>query len=840
MFQNSNINFVLQMAEKNYKSNKSRNIVCIIAIALTAFMILTVFSIGSSYIDTYQLQQQQLLGTTGNATLDAPNNNQIEVLNKSNIVTCVGLQSDVIQAGSVEYKGQETGLYFALRYFDSTEWEEHRKPVLENVVGTYPERENEIMIPKWVLEKMGISNPKLGDKYSFSYSLSNQKVSNDFILTGYFDEYDNSTKDGSVAYILVSDAFIEDNSESLVNMTTMADISLESKATDIQIEELRSSLNLSQEQTFSINPDFQSNVNIEISILVLFIIICIIISGYLLIYNIFNISVINNIHYFGQLKVIGITKKQIQGLLIWQGIKMSVIGIAIGGGIGYLFSSLMVPMFLNSMLESDNSIINCNIKIVLGTIIFTGITVFTAIMRPSAIAGKISPMEALRYEVVKGRKERRVRKKNKLTFFQIAITNVFKYKKRFFLVVLSMTLGITSCLTIGMLVSSMNVSNFVTSNMESDIELKNKTASLGYEGSIKQIFDDMTIEKIEKIEGITSVYTIMQQLIVPEYNSEILGKYVESLTSDSDLSDNYFSKNPELFYSQLIGVENTETLKENYPNIDWQAFDKGEICLIPCNDSELFNLGDTITYQMGNYDSSTGRAMISGVEKQTITIGGCISELYNNYGSMRTVAPYLIVSQKYLQNVVKEPVITNVMINIQEGFEKEANLSVNEVVTQSKDSSEIVTVSALEKMDGLKQVKITLYGMGGSIAVVLAMIGIINFVNVIYSGITERRRDFTIMESIGIKKKQITQMVIYESLIYFFATLIFVITIGNVLLYIIFQIFSSVVTYAEFSYPVMLLIIVFILLFLICYFVPQKTIRKSFSVAIIERLRINE
>ena len=91
MFQNSNINFVLQMAEKNYKSNKSRNIVCIIAIALTAFMILTVFSIGSSYIDTYQLQQQQLLGTTGNATLDAPNNNQIEVLNKSNIVTCVHL-----------------------------------------------------------------------------------------------------------------------------------------------------------------------------------------------------------------------------------------------------------------------------------------------------------------------------------------------------------------------------------------------------------------------------------------------------------------------------------------------------------------------------------------------------------------------------------------------------------------------------------------------------------------------------------------------------------------------------------------------------------------------------
>lgn len=839
MFQNSNLKFVLQMAKRNYKSNKSRNIVCIIAIALTAFMILTVFSVGSSYISTYQLQQQQLLGTTGNATLDNPDNSQIEVLKKSNIVTCVGLQKDVIQAGSVEYQEENTGLYYAFRYYDSIEWEKHRKPVLENIVGKYPEQENEIMVPKWVLEKMGISNPKVGETYSFSYYISNKQVFDDFILSGYFDEYDNSTKDGSVAYILVSDAFIKKNSDKLANMVTLADISIESKATDSKIEELRGLLNINQKQTLSVNPDYQSKVSVEISLLLLFIILCIIISGYLLIYNIFNISVINNIHYFGQLKVIGITKKQIQGLLIWQGAKMSVIGIAIGGGIGYLFSEFMVPMFLNSMLEGGNNIIECNIGIVLGTIIFTGITVFSAIMRPAAIAGKISPMEALRYEVVKNNRKGKFHKKRKLTFFQLAIINVFKNKKRFFLVVLSMTLGITSCLVIGMIVSSMNINNFVRSNMEADIELKNKTAALGYEGMTKQVFDDTAIEQLEKIEGVTSIHTIKQQLIAPEYSFEVFGKYVESMNSENDLENEYFSHNPDLFYSQLIGINVNDRLKEEYPHIDWQAFDDGEICLIPCDDTELFDLGQSITFQLGNYDSSTGKAIL-GNNKHTISFGGCISEIYNNYGSMRTVAPYLIVSQKYLQDVVKEPVITNVMIDVQSGYEKKVNFSVNAVITQSIYSNEIVTVSALEKMEGLKQVKMTLYGMGGSLAVVLAIIGVINFVNVVYAGIAERKRDFTIMESIGIKKKQITQMVIYESFIYFIATMICVLTIGNLILFVIFHIFSSIVTYAKFSYPAILLIIICVLLFFICYFVPQKTIRKSFSVAIIERLKINE
>ncbi len=840
MYQNSNFKFVCRLAKRNYRSNKDRNIVSILAIILTSFMLMTVFTVGFSYIKTYNLQQLQLLGTTGNATLDNPSDKQIAILENNNKVKNVGIREDIIQAGKVEYSRANTQLYYALRYYDDIEWNNHRKPVLENIVGRYPLAEDEVMIATWVLNKMGITHPHIGEKYEFIYNLGTEKKVKEFVLSGYFNEYDNSIKDGSIAYILVSKKFVEDNKDKLIQTTKIADISLEDNIETIEIENLEDSLNLHEKQVFSVNPELQSQTAVEVVIMVGFIILCIVTCGYLLIYNIFNISITNNIHYYGQLKVIGITKNQIRGILLLQGIKLAIYGVFIGSLLGYLFSSFMVPIFLNSMLEKNTGLVSCNIWIVMGTVVFTGITVLIAILKSAAIAGKISTIEAIRYEKIVDNQSRRVKVRKRPTIFHMAITNVTGDKKRCFLVLLSMTLGITSCITIGSLVTSMNTDNYVKSNMDSDIELKNKTTALGYDKEVSQVFDTKFLNSLINVEGINEISTIKQQLIVPECDEKVFGKYLGAMLSGEEgIDSTYFKGHPESFYSQMMGIEVTETLKNEYKAVDWNAFEAGKICLIPCSKPDLINEGENITFQLGSYENSTGKAILTG-NKYSIKIGGILSENYNNYGSIRTVAPHIVVSQKYLDSIAKDAIITNIMIKVNKQAEKAANKAINKLIVDSSFSDSIVLVSALEKTEGLKQTKITLFGMGGSLAIVLALIGIINFINVIYSSIIERNRDFVIMESIGLTKKQIIHLVTYESLVYFVLTMLLVMTLGNSILLIIYKFFSSAVTYAEFSYPILLFVSIGFLLFLICYFVPKVAICKNFSTTIVERLKSNE
>ena len=62
----------------------------------------------------------------------------------------------------------------------------------------------------------------------------------------------------------------------------------------------------------------------------------IIFTGYLIIYNVFQISVTNDIRFYGLLKTIGTTGRQIKTILRQQALLLSCIGIPIGLVAGWL------------------------------------------------------------------------------------------------------------------------------------------------------------------------------------------------------------------------------------------------------------------------------------------------------------------------------------------------------------------------------------------------------------------------------------------------------------------------------------------------------------------------
>ena len=64
---------------------------------------------------------------------------------------------------------EDEDLLLGLNWIDENEWNLHRVPTISDVVGNYPVTENEVMIPTWILERLGITNPQEGMSISLSY-----------------------------------------------------------------------------------------------------------------------------------------------------------------------------------------------------------------------------------------------------------------------------------------------------------------------------------------------------------------------------------------------------------------------------------------------------------------------------------------------------------------------------------------------------------------------------------------------------------------------------------------------------------------------------------------------
>ena len=131
------------------------------------------------------------------------------------------------------------------------------------------------------------------------------------------------------------------------------------------------------------SPSTGTSVNWIAIIAALFFIMIFVITGYLLIRNIFEISVVQEIKKYGLLRTIGTTEKQIKRIVYKQAFWLSIIGISIGLILGYIVGILMLPWILNFMKGEYH---NLSVNLSFNPIIFVVAGIFSAPrLFPSAI-----------------------------------------------------------------------------------------------------------------------------------------------------------------------------------------------------------------------------------------------------------------------------------------------------------------------------------------------------------------------------------------------------------------------------------------------------------------------
>ena len=187
----------------------------------------------------------------------------------------------------------------------------------------------------------------------------------------------------------------------------------------------------------------------------------IIFTGYLIIYNIFQISVTGDIRFYGLLKTIGTTPRQLRRIITQEALFLCILGIPIGLLLGYGIGAVLTPIVLETTsIIGTKATISSSPLIFIGSALFAIITVFLSCRKPGKMAAKVSPVEAAKYtEGMTGKKKKRRSRGAKV--YQMAFANLGRNKKKTALVIVSLTLSVTLLNVLFSLVNGFDMDKYV-------------------------------------------------------------------------------------------------------------------------------------------------------------------------------------------------------------------------------------------------------------------------------------------------------------------------------------------------------------------------------------------
>ncbi len=302
------------------------------------------------------------------------------------------------------------------------------------------------------LDKMGLPY-EVGQEITLQWRKdlnSSEYITSHFILSGYWEG--NYAAMASMAW--VSEAFVRSECAGIDQEAQLADgqvfgtgmlhINLyRNKGLEQAAEQILTDTGLS-DVSLSANIAYDAAMNENIIREVLPMAICMLLvfaSGYLIIYNIFQISVASDIRFYGRLKTLGASGKQLKKMIYGQAGRLSLIGIPIGLLIGYLLGFCLVPVMITGTIGKAETAVSPFIFI--GSALFAYLTVLISCKRPARIAGKVSPMEALRYTDTGTSSKRKIKKSTDgASIPKMALANLGRNKKRTVTVICSLTLGL--------------------------------------------------------------------------------------------------------------------------------------------------------------------------------------------------------------------------------------------------------------------------------------------------------------------------------------------------------------------------------------------------------------
>lgn len=541
--------------------------------------------------------------------------------------------------------------------------------------------------------------------------------------------------------------------------------------------------------------------------------------------------------------------------------KFACIGIPIGILLATVVSFGIVPFVLNQGFEEGKSMMDAEVffhpLIYILSILFSAVTVWIACNAPAKAAAKISPVEALKFQNFAPKKTKSRNSTNGGKLHVMAFHNVFRDKKRAILVFMSLFMGITMILGVNGVIRSMNAENFIKATLDyhfeySDIQFE-QPEQLNKE--VPQ-FDEHFVEQIQQIDGIKNIDIHKTVWAGIDFDEAALADFMKIKYEDSGYKSQ--GKSYEQMLTALRGyadageygcyittLNNEEALEEynaNHPDkpIDIEAFKRGETA-ISGTDNDYYTpnaalVGNTLTLTADSTDGKATDFLIDGAFRYD-DYEDRLTEGIGRRKNIEIVPNIIFVSEAGMERLTKEPIISAIGVDIKDLNDLERIDSELQAINSTLTTSEWQMKSAVNQKELFEQTNYSLSLLGNGAAVLLIVIGLVNFVNVMLTGVVARKNEFAIMESIGTTKKQIRKILTLEGGIYALISTLLIMTFGNAFLLLVADAVPHLANYAVFEYPVALVIGLIAAIFVICLSVPAIVYKAISDETVIERLR---
>ena len=811
---------------KSMMANKKRNIILLIAIVLTTVMLTTLFTVGSSIMKSIEISTTYQVGTSSHAGFKFLTQEEYDELATDNHI--YDLSYNIIVGVPESYELYED--YTEIRY---TEAESAKHSYSYPSQGKLPEKYNEIATCTTVLDDFGLPH-ELGQIIYLKMNNGFTTYEGDFYVSGIWEKPASTVAN----QIYVSKAFQEEFSPTWKNREDYDRfIQAYSYCGSINPDfNFKTSFNISgQMDKLKVRHGFGDEINDGINwayatseldftsvMIVVIILFMIISSGYLIIHNIFLIAVTSDIHYYGLLKTIGTTNRQLKRIVLNQALLLSSIAIPIGLALGFVTSYFVFPIIVVNLAIQKCEIIP-NGWVFLICALFSWLTVRISCEKPCRFIRKISPVEAVRYNDTKVGKLSKNRRSKKVTAYTMAWENLKRNKRRTVAVLLSMALSIVMINVTVSIVSCMDEEKYISSFASADFTIAD--ASVLNPITFGSACDGVSLVDMQALEsnlkdaesGAIFMSESLQQLEGIQYE-RFVALYEEHPDwfiynmSEKSHYDQLVYENKSIS-SHIYGVDKIvfDQMEMDTKVMDYETFCTGNYAIISSpieggnNDSEyaFYHVGDKITVDFP--DGSSKEYEVIGIGDVSYAMGPGHSHGLDIY--------ITIPAQEYRKVIADTKGALKYFINVNDDNIEAAEAYISDYCDNISPGLDYTSRKTYLK--DFNNMISTFLVIGGALSVILALIAILNFINLTYTSINERKQELMVLGAIGMTKKQIAAMLSYEGVFRVLLTFAIVLTIGQLFNYVIVYLMAGEMIMFSYKYvvwPMLLCIPVFLII----------------------------
>ena len=792
--------------------SRTRNIVAVLAIALTAMLFTSLFTIALSINEGIQQNNFRQAGGWSHGTFKYLTEEQFAELKDDPLIESWGLRRFLGMPADVPFNKSHVEIGYSDA--NNAHW-----MYCDPVEGRLPqEGTNEAATDTHVLELLGVE-PEIGAEFTITFPVDGHETTQTFTLSGWW-EYDEAIvanhiliPESRVDAVLQEVGVTPPGSDGMTGEWNL-DVMLRNGARSIasDMKEILANHGYQSETpgetyiSIGVNwgytgAQISDKLDPAVAAIIVGVLALILLTGYLIIYNVFQISVAGDIRFYGLLKTIGTTPRQLRRIIRTQALLLSLIGIPAGLLLGWLLGGVLTPV-ITARLNGVTTVVSVSPLLFAGAAIFALVTVLISCRRPGRLAGKVSPVEAVRYTEGKALKQKGKRSGKGVPLLSMAWANLGRSRGKTFLTMLSLTLAVVLLTMTVTFTSGFDMDKYVSNFTASDFIL----ADAGqFQTGGDAFYDEMAVpqEVIDAVDaqgGITGSGRVYGktgpalEFVTEEYYRSMWGRWYPQEVLDSMVAfkdrteDGLLADRVQLYGMEPFALSYLTVLEGDLTKLDDP--DGNYIAAVYSTDdygkadmsSHWARLGDSVTIRYVEeteyYNPDTGevygpwenvpegasyadRAVkyrdVEYTVAALVTVPSALS--YRYYGADE----FVMGAETFLRDTGTDSVMyyafdtTEEANAAMEAFLQDYTENMNPQFDYESKATYAGEFESTRSMFLL---------LGGALSFIVGLVGVLNFFNAILTGITVRRRELAVLQSIGMTARQLRTMLALEGLFY--------------------------------------------------------------------------